>query len=109
MWARERMGKEERRRYDLTPTRHHIINKCRRDLFRNILDQENIVKLPRRPHELHHLSEWNNAPHETLKKYRFFTQVMSPRAKDLYEQLLSLNIEDFYKEKYVKWHKKCKK
>lgn len=83
-------------------TRHHILNRCRTDLFKNLNDEENIKDLPRRPHETRHMNQENNAPHETLKDLERMTQVMSPKAQELYNLLLEIPIEEFYKAKFLK-------
>lgn len=102
MRKRDLMPREERIEYDTKLTRHHIIARSKKELFNNVFDEQNIAILQRRKHELHHIAQGNNTPHETLVSYSFLTKVMSPIAKELYEELLFMERADFYDEKFVK-------
>jgi hypothetical protein len=88
--SKEKALRKER---SMAPTRHHILNRCRTDLFNNLSDKKNVVTLPEVYHFNHHVSQKNNAPHETLHFYRFFTQVMSPKAIEIYQALLKMSLE----------------
>ena len=78
------------------------MNRCKKDIFKNLHDDDNIHIRPRKPHELHHNSQGNNSPHETLQHYHFFVQVMSPKAQELYKNLLDMSLDEFYDEKYIR-------
>lgn len=97
--SKEKILKKER---SMSPTRHHILNRCRTDLFNNLSDKKNVVTLPEVYHFNHHISQKNNAPHETLHFYRFFTQVMSPKAAEIYQALLKMSLEEFYDQRFLK-------
>lgn len=47
----------------------------------------------------------NDDPHEILQHYKFFMQVMSPTAKKLYRELLSLSKEEFYDPMFLRKEK----
>jgi hypothetical protein len=53
-------------------------------------------------HNYHHLNNGNEHPLETLQKTERFTQVMSEKATELYQALISMSIEEFYGKKFIK-------
>jgi hypothetical protein len=84
------------------PSTHHIICKCKKDLFHNLTSAMNEHKRDVYRHEKHHHSQGENLPQETLEYYKFFMQVMSPKAKALYEALLAMSVDEFYNPLFVR-------
>lgn len=94
MWNRVRSAINQEKRNK--PSTHHIICKCRKDLFHNLTNWLNEHEWDLYHHERHHISQEENTPQETLEHYKFFMQVMSPKAKELYQELLSMSADEFY-------------
>lgn len=83
---------------------HHIINKASKDLFSNLNDSENLKEKTWGKHRRRHIAHENEHPLETLQNTRRFMQVMSEEATKLYEALISMSPEKFYKNKFIKWN-----
>ena len=83
-------------------SKHHIINRASKDVFNAVHTEQNIVDLPIRKHNSWHINQKNNHPLETLKDIQWITQVMSPKAKLLYDTLCNMSKEDFYDRKFLK-------
>lgn len=94
--------KRKERKDDNELTKHHIINRCRKEEYDCLHCKDNIHIYKRRDHENHHIAQWNNTPLETLRHYEFFKQVMSPQAQALYDALISMNEYEFYKRKFTR-------
>lgn len=99
---RDSEARRLQREKDERITYHHILNKCRKDLFSNLYDWENITELKWWIHRRRHDAHWNEHPLETLRNVNWITQVMSDKAALLYNALISLNEEEFYKTKFKK-------
>lgn len=82
-------------------TDHHILNKCRQDLF-NVFQQKNKIRMNRLVHDNRHNFHWNEHPQETLQNISRMKQVMSARARELYDELCSMNIEEFYDNQFLR-------
>jgi hypothetical protein len=82
-------------------SRHHIINKASKDIF-NVFHEDNTVVMNRLEHDYHHLNYENKHPLESLQQTERFMQVMSPQAKELYQQLVSMPISDFYDNRFIR-------
>lgn len=103
MESRKDTGRRRlQREYDNQPSLHHIINKSSKELFDNLNDKDNLKEWKRWPHRKRHEANWNAHPLETLQQTKRFTQVMSDEAKELYEALISMSPEEFYKNKFIK-------
>jgi len=98
------MNKVEKRKQNREKIRmmtyHHILNKCRSDIF-NVFQEKNKVPMNRLEHDQRHIANKNEHPLETLQKQKFFTQVMSKRARELYNELISMDIEEFYDNQFI--------
>lgn len=90
------------REYDKRISIHHIINKASKELFDNLNDDDNLKEKTWGKHRKRHLAHENEHPLETLQNTKRFTQVMSEEAKELYEALISMSPEKFYKNKFIK-------
>lgn len=88
---------------------HHILNKCRSDLF-NVHIEWNKTPMNRLEHDYWHLCHNNEHPLESLQSMYWFTQVMSSKAKDLYDTLCNMSKEEFYDNKFLflpnRWKKR---
>ena len=82
-------------------TRHHIIPRCNKELFDNLNSTDNIHIRHEKPHTVHHAWQAGKHPQQTLNDYRFFTKVMSPKAKELYNLLISMRLDEFYDKKFI--------
>lgn len=91
------MEKKERK----SSTRHHIIPRANKDLFDNLNAQENIHHRHEKPHTVHHARQDMKHPQQTLEDYSFFMNVMSPKARELYQALIAMNIGEFYSDKFI--------
>lgn len=89
------------REYDNRPSLHHIINKSSKELFDNLNDKDNLKEWKRWPHRKRHEMHHNEHPLETLQKTERFKQVMSEKATELYEALISMSKEEFYDKKFL--------
>lgn len=101
----KRKNTEQRRlqrEYDKRLSIHHVINKASKDLFDNLNDDENLKERTRWPHRKRHEAHNNEHPLETLQKTKRFMQVMSDEAKELYDALISMSPQEFYKDKFIK-------
>lgn len=92
------------REYDKRISIHHIINKASKELFNNLNDDDNLKEKTWGKHRKRHLAHENEHPLETLQNTKRFTQVMSEEAKELYDALVSMSPEKFYKNKFIKWN-----
>lgn len=90
-------------------TRHHIIPKAQKELFDNLSNNNNIHNRADAPHSIHHSRQESKHPQQTLEDYSFFTQVMSPKAKELYMILLAMSLEEFYHEQFINASKNSKR
>ena len=90
------------REYDKRISIHHIINKASKELFNNLNDDDNLKEKTWGKHRKRHLAHENEHPLETLQNTKRFTQVMSEEAKELYDALVSMSPEKFYKNKFIK-------
>lgn len=82
---------------------HHKIGQCNRG-WANVEDNRNKMIIDRSRHEwLNSLFQCLQSPHEQLWYLReMYDSVLSNTAKQLFDELLSLNIQDFYAEWLVK-------
>lgn len=92
----------EQRERDKRISIHHIINKASKELFDNLNDTDNLKEKTWWKHRRRHWAHDNEHPLETLQNTKRFTQVMSEEAKELYEALISMSPEKFYKNKFIK-------
>lgn len=103
--TRKRCNLEEKilqRINDSRESCHHIINKRSKELFCNLHDKDNFKNWTRWPHRKRHEVHHNEHPQETLQNCNWFTQVMSPKAKEIYEVLCSMSLEEFYNKRFIK-------
>jgi len=87
---------------DAKDTVHHIINKYSRDLFDCLNDTNNTTPMKQWPHRKHHIANWNEHPLQTMQKQEYFMQVMSEKAKELYQALIAMNEKEFYDSRFIK-------
>lgn len=80
--------------------KHHIINRCRKDSYNLLSDDDNKVVVNRLEHDMWHELFANQAPHEVFKSLeRRLWWVMNAEAKEL---LSALQSENIYKDKFIK-------
>lgn len=106
-WKLSALTKRERKEFlkknkDVYNT-HHIINRSCRDIFNNIEDDDNKIKINVNKHSAWHWFHWNEHPLETFRNLSWINNVMSDKAIELYNALCSLTPTEFYKDKFTKW------
>lgn len=82
---------------------HHIVWQCNKERC-NVNDGDNKMIIRKTVHEwLNALFQHNQSPHEQLKQLRdMYEPVLSDTAKQIFDDLLELPREYFYKSKLIK-------
>lgn len=88
---------------------HHIIGQSERTDF-NVWLSENIIRIKHKIHKaIHTLFGFKNTPKEQLWQLReMYDWVLSDTAKRIYDELIKMSEEDFYKPELIKKRKRQK-
>ena len=107
MPTQRKLERLEKRNKNNRTSRHHIISQCQKDLF-NVFEDNNIKRLTQKQHQaLHTLFTDENWPiHQPklqLEEFeRIIEGVLSKKAIELFNLLISMSDDEFYKKGLVK-------